>query len=170
MATEKYPQATQQIAELVHSIYQIQVAIVEKTAMKSKLEERNTTFQEEKRKKKTDAETKFKESINQIQNAIDAEKTEQRLRQNQMLEATSIKKKEWLKECIDNLQKSITHLEEGLKGRQNNLTQIETTFSQLEQDFVSRKDTIAELEKSIVLLEEGLRARQNALSELKANL
>lgn len=166
MAPEKYPQATQQIAELVHSIYQIEVAIVEKTAMKSMLEERNTTFQE-KRKKKTEAETKFKESINQIQDIIDAKKSEQRLRQNQMLEATSIKKKEWLKECIDNLQKSIAHLEEGLKGRQNNLTEIETTFSQFEQDFVSRKHSIAELEKNIVLLEEGLKTRQNALLTLK---
>lgn len=167
MATERDIQAIHHIAELEQSIYQIRVAIAEKTAMKSMLEDRNTTFQEKRRKNRTEAETKFKESINQIQNAIDAKKTEQRLRQNQMLEATSIKKKEWLKECIGNLQKSITHLEEGLKGRQNNLIEIETTFSQLEQDFVSRKDTIAELEKNIVLLEKGLKTKQNTLLTLK---
>ncbi len=170
MATKKYPQATQQIAELEQSIYQIQVAIVEKTAMISILEERNTTFQEEKRKKRTEMETEFKESINQIQNAIDAKKSEQELLRSQMRDTTSTEKKAWLKERIANSQKIITHFEEGLKGRQNNLNEIETTFSQLEQDFVSRKDTIAELEKNIVLLDEGLRVKQNALSELKANL
>lgn len=167
MATEKDQQKTQHIAELEHSIYKIRVAIVEKTEMKSRLEERSTTFQKEKRKKRTELETKFKESINQIQDIIDVEKSEQERLKSQMLDTTSSEKKAWLKECITNLQETITHLEEGLKGRQSNLSEIETTFSQLEQDFVSKNDTIAELEKDIVLLKQGLKDKQNTLYRLK---
>ena len=167
MATEKVLQMSQHIAELEESIYQIRVAIVEKTAMKSRLEEYNTTFQEEKIKKRTECETKFQNSINQIQDVIDAKKSEQELLQSQMHDTTSSKKKAWLKECITNLQGIITNFEEGLKGRQNNLSEIETVFSQLEQDFVNKQKSIADLENSIGNLETELGVKQNALSELK---
>lgn len=125
MATEKDAQTTQHIAELEQSIYQIQETL----------------------KWRTEAETKFKESIIQIQDTIEAKKSEQRLRQNQLFDATSDERKEWLKECITNLQEIITHFEEGLKGRQNNLSEFEATFSQLEQDLASRKDTLAGLKQ-----------------------
>ena len=167
MSAEKNLQITQHIAELEKSIYQIQAAIVEKTEMKSKLEATITAFQENVEKTRTEAETEFKESINQIQEVIDARKAEQRSLQNQMRDATSIKKKEWVKECIDNLQKSITHLEEGLKGRQNNLTEIETMFSLRNPDFVSRKETLTEVEKSIVHHKQELINKQNTLLRLK---
>ncbi len=170
MATEKDTQATQQIAELETSIYQIRIAIAEKTAMKSKLEERNTKFQSEKRNKRTEMETGFQNSINQIQDEIDAMKSKQGLLQSQMCDTTSIEKKAWLKESIDNMQKMITHFEEGLKGRQNNLSEIDTVFSQLEQDFVNKQKSIADLENNIDKLEEELRVKQNALSEFKAHL
>lgn len=167
MTSEKDPQTIQHIAELEQSIYQIKVAIAEKTAMKSMLEERNTAYHAEKRKKRTEAETEITESINQIQDVIDVKKSEQELLKSQMHDTTSIKKKAWLKESITHLQEIITNFEEGLKGRQNNLTEIETIFTQLEQDFVSRKHTIAEIANSIVLLEEGLIVKQNTLLTLK---
>ena len=125
MATERDIQAIQHITELEQSIYQIQETI----------------------EWRTESETKFKESIKQIQDKIDSIKSEQELLKSQMLDTTSSKKKEWLKECIENLQNSITHLEEGLKGRQNNLSDIETTFAQLEKDFVIKKNTLANLKK-----------------------
>ncbi len=93
MATEKDMQMTQHIAELEESIYQIRIAIAEKTAMKLKLEELNTTFQEEKIKKRTEMETKFQNSINQIQDVIDEKKSEQELLQSQMHDTTSDEKK-----------------------------------------------------------------------------
>ena len=93
MATEKDIQMTQHIAELEESIYQIRVVIVEKTAMKSRLEEYTTTFQEEKIKKRSELESKFEESINQIQDVIDAKKSEQELFQSQMHDTTSDEKK-----------------------------------------------------------------------------
>lgn len=104
MTSEKDQKMTQQIAELEESIYQIQVAIVEKTTVKSTLEQRNSTYEED-IKTRTEAETKFKESINQIQDVIDAQKLEQQLRQSQMRETSSSEKKKWLTECIVNLQK-----------------------------------------------------------------
>ena len=169
MTSEKDQKMTQQIAELEKSIYQIQVAIVQKTTMKSMLEERNSTYEDD-IKTRTDAETKFEESINQIQDAIDAQKVEQQLRQSQMHETSSSEKKKWLTECIVNLQKSITHLEQGLRDRRNNLTEIETTFSQLEQEFVNNRNTIEILEKSITHLEQGLKDRQNALLRIKEQM
>ena len=170
MSVEKDLQRTQLIAELEESIYQIRVAIAEKTEMKSRLEAINTTFQEDIKKFKTEGETKLKESINQIQEVIDAKKSEQKLLQNQMRDATSSEKKEWLKERITNLQEFITDFEEGLINRQSNLTEMESAISQLNQDFVSRKNTVADLDNSILHLEQDLKDKQNALLTLKNQL
>lgn len=115
MSVEKDIQRTEQITELEESIYQIQVAITEKTEMKSRLEVINTTCQEKIKEFKTEGESKLNESINQIQEVIDSKKSEQGLIQNQILEATSSERKEWLNECITNLQEIITQFEDRLK-------------------------------------------------------
>ena len=165
MSVEKDLQRTQQIAELEESIYQIQVAIAEKTEMKSNLEAINTMSQI--KKFKTEGETKFKDSINQIQEIIDAKKSEQGLLQNQKREATSSERKEWLNERITNLQELITHFEEGLINRQNNLNEIDQASSQLNQDFESRKNTVADLDNEISHLQQDLKDKQNELLTLK---
>ena len=167
MSVEKDLQRTQQIAELEESIYQIQVLIAEKTEMKSRLEAINTTCQEKIKEFKTEGETKLNESINQIQEVIDSKKSEQGLLQNQMHEATSSERKEWLNERITNLQEIITQFEEGLINRQNNLTEMEQASSQLNQDFESRKNTVADLDNEILHLEQDLKDKQNALLRLK---
>ncbi|RKU26871.1 hypothetical protein C6497_12560 [Candidatus Poribacteria bacterium] len=165
MSAEKDLQKTQQIAELEESIYKIQVAITKKTEMKSRLETINTSCQIN--KFKTEAETKFKDSINQIQKVIDEKKSEQEILQNQIHDATSREKKEWLNERITNLQEFITQLEEGRIKRQNNLTEMGQVISQLNQDFVSRKNTVADLDNEILCLEQDLKDKQNALLGLK---
>ena len=167
MSVEKDVQITQHVAELEKSIYETQAALVEKTEMKSRLEATITEFQENVKKTRTEAETKFEESISQIQEVIEARTAEQGLLQNQMRDATSSQKKDWLSERFSNLQNIITQFEEGLIDRKNNLTEIQTMFSLRNPDFVSRKNALAEVDKSIVQLKQELKDKQNTLLRIK---